>query len=87
MIEVRQAEPKAPEFDGYKKGTLIQGNLSTEGKRNIYLVLEDSPRTQDIHCLRLVSCNDVDVRTLEVCRYVSHSLVELFDGEVVIKNG
>lgn len=87
MIEVRPAVPKAPEFLGYKKGTLIRGKDTENGKFNIYIVLEDSPVTQDIYCLRLVSLKPNSAQELEVCRYVSHSLVTRFDGELVIKNG
>lgn len=89
MITVNN-KPTPQEFNGYRKGTLIQANSEVLGARNIYLVLEDAPHGSNIHCIRLVvngSAGSGDNRLFEVCHYVDYSLVELFHGELVIKNG
>lgn len=89
MIEVRPAEPKAPEFKGYKKGTLIQSTKVYDHGRNIYLVVGDSPLGHSIHTIRLVDggSGPSQPRLFEMNYHISHELVEPFNGELVIKNG
>ena len=84
MIEVR---PAAPKFNGHRKGTLLQSKENYKDGKNIYLVLRDSPVGSEIYAVRVVSGGGSNSHLFEVCSSIAHELVELFHGELVIKNG
>ncbi|WYV99148.1 hypothetical protein NoPa_00150 [Pseudomonas phage vB_PpuM-NoPa] len=86
MITVN-AKPATLEFKGHRKGTLLQSKEDYKDGKNIYLVLRDSPIGSEIYAVRLVSGGGFHSHLFEVCTSISHDLVELFHGELVIKNG
>lgn len=86
MITVNN-KPAEPAFNGHLKGTLLQSKENYKEGKNIYLVLRDSPVGNEIYAVRLVSGGSFHSHLFEVCTSISHDLVELFHGELVIKNG
>lgn len=88
MITVNH-KPKQAVKPLYKKGDVLQSTREYDGGRNYYLVLSDQRyHDDDIHTIRLVSSKgEGSDQWLERNTSTSADLVELFHGELVIKNG
>lgn len=86
MITVKPQQISKPL---YKKGDILQSTREYDGGRNYYLVLSDQRNGDDaIHTIRLVSSKGQNSdQWLERNTSTSADLVELFHGELVIKNG
>lgn len=86
MIFVKPQETVKPL---YKKGDILQSTREYDGGRNYYLVLSDQRNgAEEIQTIRLVSSKGQNSdQWLERSTSTSADLVELFHGELVIKNG
>lgn len=81
-------KPQQTEKQLYKKGDILQSTREYGGGRNYYLVLSDQKDGDDeVHTLRLVSSKGQGNGWLQCSTSTSADLVELFNGELVIKNG